>query len=70
MLKGNSGRPSKRAKLTEDSQKELQWTQKEAEEQQKLTNYWKKQTQQLRGKMVEERKIWENKYKMDIGKQS
>ena len=40
------------------------------EEQWKLTNYWKKQTQEHRGKMVEERQIWESKYKMDTGNQS
>ena len=44
-------------------------TQKEVEEQRKLTNYWKKQTQELKGKMAEKRKIWESKYEMDIGKQ-
>ena len=69
-LKGKGGRPSKRVKLMEDSRKELQEVQKEAKEQRKLTNYWKKQTQKLRGKMVEERQTWESKYKMDIGKQS
>ena len=69
-LKGKWGRPSKRVKLMEDSQKELQEVQKEAEEQQKLTNYWKKQTQKLKGKMDKERQVWENKYKMDTGKQS
>ena len=39
------------------------------EEQQKLTNYWKKQTQEFKGKMAEERQIWESKYEMDTGKQ-
>ena len=43
-LKGKGGRLSKRVKLMEDSRKELQKVQKEAEEQQKLANYWKKQT--------------------------
>ena len=69
-LKGKGGRPSKRVKLMEDSRKELQGVQKEVEELRKLTNYWKKQTQKLRSKMVEERQTWESKYKMDIGKQS
>ena len=54
-LKGQGGRPSKRVKLMEDSRKELQRVQKEAEEQRKLTNYWIKQTQKLRGKRVKER---------------
>ena len=54
----------------EDTQKELQGTQKEVEEQQKLTNYWKKQTPELRGKMAKKRQIWESKYKMDTRKQS
>ena len=54
----------------EDSRKELQEVQKEAEEQQKLTNYWKKQIQKLRGKMAEERQTWESKYNRDTGKQS
>ena len=54
-LKGKGSRPSKRVKLMEDSRKELQEVQKEAKEQRKLTNYWRKQTQKLRGKMVEER---------------
>ena len=35
-----------------------------------MTNYWKKQIQKLRGKMVEERQTWESKYKMDTGRQS
>ena len=43
-LKDKGGTPSKRIKLMEDSQKELQEVQKETEEQRKLTNYWKKQT--------------------------
>ena len=38
-LKGKGGRPSKRVKLMEDSQKELQEVQKKTEEQRKLTNY-------------------------------
>ena len=64
-LKGRKGNPSKRIKLTESTQKELEEAQKQIEEQQKLTKYWKKQTQELRGKMAEERQTWETKYKMD-----
>ena len=69
-LKGKGGRPSKRVKLMEYNQKELQEVQKEAKEWRKLTNYWKKQTEKLRGKMVEERQTWESKYKMDTERQS
>ena len=69
-LKGKGGRPNKRVKLMEDSRKEIQEVEKEAEEQRKLTNYWKKQTQKLKGKMAEERQTWESKYKMDTRKQS
>ena len=69
-LKGKGGRPSKRVKLMGDSRKELQEVQKETEEQRKLTNYWKKQTQKLKGEMVEERQTWESKYKMDTERQS
>ena len=54
-LKGKGGRPSKWVKFMEDGRKELQEVLKEAEEQRKLTNYWKKKTQKLRGKMVEEK---------------
>ena len=53
-----------------ESWKKLQRVQKEAEEQRKLTEYSKKQTQKLIGKMAEQRQTWESKYKMDIGKQS
>ena len=35
-----------------------------------MTKYWKKQTQELRDKMGGERQVWEDKYKMDMGKQS
>ena len=35
-----------------------------------MTNYWKKLTQKVRGKRVEERQTWESKYKIDTGKQS
>ena len=69
-LKSKKGNPSKRIKLTESSQRELEEAQKQTEEQQKLTKYWKKQTQELRGKMAEERQVWENKYKADTKEQS
>ena len=69
-LKGRNGNYSKRIKLTENTQRELEEAQKQKEEQRKLTKYWKKQTQELRGKMVGERHVWEDKYKMDMGKQS
>ena len=32
--------------------------------------YWKKQTQELKGKMVEERQMWEDKYKAGTEEQS
>ena len=32
--------------------------------------YWKKQTQELRGKMAEERQVWEDKYETDTREQS
>ena len=32
--------------------------------------YWKKNTQELRGKMAEERQMWEDKYKADTEEQS
>ena len=67
-LKGKGGRPSKRVKFMEDSRKELKRVQKEVKEQHKLTNYWKKQTQKLRGKMAEKRQTWESKYNMDTRK--
>ena len=35
-----------------------------------MTKYWKKQIQELRGKMAEKRQVWEDKYKMDMEKQS
>ena len=56
-LKGKKGNPSKRIKLTENTQRELEKAQKQIEEQQKLIKYWKKQTQDLRGKMVGERQV-------------
>ena len=69
-LKGRKGNPSKRIKLTKNTQRELAKAQKQTEEQRKLIKYWKKQTQELRGKMAGERQVWEDKYKMDMGKQS
>ena len=69
-MKGRKGNPNKRIKLMENTQRELKEAQKQIEEQQKLTKYWKKQTQEHRGKMAGERQVWEDKYKMDMGKQS
>ena len=69
-LKGRKGNPSKRIKLTENTQKELKEAQKQREEQRELTKYWKEQTKELRGKMAGERQVWEDKYKMDMEKQS
>ena len=69
-LKGKEGRPSKRVKLMEDSQNELQEAQKETKEPWKLTSYWKKLTQKLRGKRAKETQTWESKYNKDTGKQS
>ena len=61
-LKGRKGNPDKRIKLTENIQRDLEEARKQAEEQRKLTKYWKEQTKELRGKMAEERQAWENKY--------
>ena len=69
-LKSKKENPSKRIKLTESTQRELEEAQKKIEEQRKLTKYWKKSTQELRGKMAEERQVWENKYKADTKEQS
>ena len=69
-MKRRKRNPSKRIKLIENTQRELEEAQKQKEEQRKLTKYWKKQTQELRGKMIRERQVWEDKYKMDMGKQS
>ena len=54
---------SKKAKLTIDEKEALK-------EQRKKTDYWKGRTQELKGKMIEERKMWEHKYEMATGKQS
>ena len=43
-LKSKKGNPSKRIKLTESTQKELEEAQKQTEEQWRMTKYWKKQT--------------------------
>ena len=69
-LKGRKGNPNKRIKLTENIQRDLEEAQKQAEEQRKLTKYWKEQTKELRGKIVGERQAWEDKYKTDVGKHS
>ena len=69
-LNSKKGNPSKRIKLTESTQRELEEAHKQTEEQQKLTKYWKKKTQELRGKMAEERQVWENKHKVDTKEQS
>ena len=62
-MKGKLGHVSKKAKLTNEEKKEV-------EEQQKQTDFWKGQSQKLKEKMAEERKMWEYKYKMATGKQS
>ena len=41
-LKERKGNPSKRIKLTENTQRELEEAQKQTEEQRRLTKYWKK----------------------------
>ena len=69
-LKGRKGNPGKRIKLTENIQRDLEEAQKQAEEQRKLTKYWKEQTKELRGKIAGERQAWEGKYKTDMGKHS
>ena len=69
-LKGRKGNPSKRIKLIKNTQKELKEAQKQREEQWELTKYWKEQTKELRGKMVGERQVWEDKYKTNMEKQS
>ena len=69
-LKRRKRNPSKRIKLTENIQKELEEAQKQREEQRELTRYWKEQTKELRSKMARERQVWENKYKTDMEKQS
>ena len=56
-MKGRKGNPGKRIKLTENTQRELEEAQKQTEEQRKLTKYWKKQTQELRGKMARKRQV-------------
>ena len=69
-LKGRKWNPDKRIKLTENIQRDLEETRKQAEEQRKLTKYWKEQTKKLRGKVAGERQAWEDKYKTDMGKHS
>ena len=67
-LKGRKRNPGKRVKLTKNIQRDLEKARKQKKEQLKLTKYWKEQTKELRGKIVEERQAWEDKYKTDIGK--
>ena len=55
-MKGRKRNHSKRIKLTENTQRELEKAQK--------------QTKELRGKIAGERQVWEDKYKMDMEKQS
>ena len=62
-MKGKSGHVSKKAKLTIDEKEAI-------EEQRKKIDYWKGRTQKLKGKMVEERQMWEHKYETATGKQS
>ena len=69
-MKGRKENLGKRIKLTENIQRDLEEARKQAEEQSKLTKYWKEQTKELRGKMVGERRAWEDKYKTDMGKHS
>ena len=66
-LKGRKGNPSKKIKLIENTQRELEEAQKQREEQRELTKYWKEQTKELRGKMGKDkcgktstRRIWES----------
>ena len=69
-MKGRKWNLDKRIKLTENIQRDLEEARKQAEEQRKLTKYWKEQTKELRGKMACERQAWEDKYKTDMGKHS
>ena len=59
-MKGKLGHISKKAKLTIDEKEAI-------EEKQKKIDYWKGRTQELKGKMVEERQMWEHKYKTATG---
>ena len=54
-MKERKGNPSKRIKLTENTQRDLEEARKQVEEQRKLTKYWKEQTKELRGKIAGER---------------
>ena len=69
-MKGRKENPEKRIKLTKNIQRNLEEARKQAEEQRKLTKYWKEQTKELRGKIAGERQAWEEKYKIDMGKHS
>ena len=69
-MKGRKGNLGKRIKLTKNIQRDLEEALKQAEEQRKLTKYWKEQTKELKSKVVGERQAWEDKYKTDMGKHS
>ena len=62
-MKGKPRHVSKKVKLTINEKEVI-------EEQRKKTDYWKGRTQELKGKMVEERQMWEHKYETATGKQS
>ena len=62
-MKGKVGHMGKKVKLTIDEKEAL-------EEQRKKIDYWKGRTQELMGKMIEERQMWEHKYETATGKQS
>ena len=62
-MKGKVGHMSKKAKWTIDEKEAL-------EEQRKKTDYWKGRTQEVKGKMVEDRQMWEHEYETATGKQS
>ena len=51
-LKGRKGNSGKRIKLTENIQRDFEKARKQAEEQRKLTRYWKEQIKELRGKIA------------------
>ena len=46
-LKGRKRNPDKRIKFTENIQRDLEEARKQAEEQRKLTKYWKEQPKRL-----------------------
>ena len=57
-LKRRKENPSKRIKLIENIQRDLEEAWKQAKEQRKLTKYWKEQTKELRGKIAGKRQAW------------